>query len=247
MGWICLLGQQGRFLPDVARFYIAFIGGLFYPLGAFLVLLGMFFNDEFMRRLWRQKGLMVVSGIDGSGKTTLINTMKNSSVYEKAKIILFHNYVLIHKASRKLGGPKNSEGIIRKRSLLRAYIAFIDNVILYLLYVLPQICRNQKVICDRWIWDTYAKHKALGYPVRGLFYFCLLIKPETVIILDLPGKESMKRVVDRMKTTGSPHRIGSLEEIQVERKVYSRIGQIFYQKYDTITFPMIPFAQVSCS
>lgn len=253
VGWLFLLHKEGArtliFLPDTVRFIIAFIGGLFYPLGAFLVLLGMFFNDELMRRIYRQKGLMVVSGIDGSGKTTLIKHMKASSVYRHAEVVHYQKFILLGKASRKMGGSRVGfePTTLRRRSILRAYLAFLDNLLLYLLYVFPAICKGKTVICDRWIWDTYIKHKSLGYHVKGLFYPSLLIKPETVIVLDIPEALSQERVRARIEETGRPHIIYSRDQLRTERKVYMRIAKIFAERYDTLTFPMIPFAQVSCS
>jgi len=226
-------------LPNALRILFASIGaallGFFSPLsmvsGALLVLLGVFANDEAMRRLYRQKGVIVLTGIDATGKSTHARNISSwlRSKGIKCEILPFHRYLFLGrlsglKSGRKLSQTPESMAPIAKTSkfsLIRPYVALVDNVVFYVLRVLPRIAKREYVVCDRFIWDNYVKHKALGYNTRFLFRLSTLIKPQISIVFDLPAEKAFERVEKREK-----HLRYSIEQYEIERVEFKKIAKM---------------------
>ena len=226
-------------LPNALRILFASIGaallGFFSPLsmvsGALLVLLGVFANDEAMRRLYRQKGVIVLTGIDATGKSTHARNISSwlRSKGIKCEILPFHRYLFLGrlsglKSGRKLSQTPESMAPIAKTSkfsLIRPYVAIVDNVVFYVLRVLPRIAKREYVVCDRFIWDNYVKHKALGYNTRFLFRLSTLIKPQISIVFDLPAEKAFERVEKREK-----HLRYSIEQYEIERVEFKKIAKM---------------------
>jgi len=227
-------------LPNVLRVLFASIGaaliGFFSPLsvifGSLFILFGVFANDEAMRRLYRQKGVIVLTGIDATGKSTharKISSWLRSKGIE-CKIMPFHKYLFLGRISGLMKSGGKTSQIIGKRapaartskfSLIRPYIALADNVLFYVFRILPHIARRKYVVCDRFIWDNYVKHKALRYNTRFLFRSSTLIKPQIGIVFDLPAEIAFERVEKREK-----HLRYSIEQYEIERKEFRRIAEM---------------------
>ncbi|MCW3985580.1 MAG: hypothetical protein NWE91_04115 [Candidatus Bathyarchaeota archaeon] len=226
-------------LPNVLRVLSASVGavllGFFSPLsimsGLLFVLLGVFANDEAVRRLYRHKGVIVLTGIDATGKSTharnISSWLKGKGI--KCEILPFHRYLFLGKLSNLKSGGKLSQATgnrapiakTSKFSLIRPYVALVDNVIFYILRVLPHIVKREYVVCDRFIWDNYVKHKALGYNTRFLFRLSTLIKPQISIVFDLPAEIAFERVEKREK-----HLRYSIEQYKIERKEFKKIAMM---------------------
>jgi len=227
-------------LPNVLRVLFASIGAalmsyfsFFYVVVGFLfVLLGVFTNDEAVRRLYRQKGVIVLTGIDATGKST---HARNISLWLKSKgirckILPFHKYLFLGKLSGLKKDREKAARAVRKRvplagtsklSLVRPYLALVDNVLFYVLTILPRIAKREYVVCDRFIWDNYVKHKALGYNTRFLFRFSTLIKPQIGIVFDLPADVAFERVEKRER-----HLRYSIEQYEIERREFRKIAKM---------------------
>jgi thymidylate kinase len=214
-------------LPNSFRVLLAAVGGwvAWYNLilGVVLVLFGVLLNDEPLRRTVRQSGVIVLSGVDGTGKstwTTRICEELRGNGY-KCRIIRFYRYLILSQIRK----PPSTEGLSktppRKRSrlfFLRPYLAFVDNFLLYLTRVFPANWRGEFVVCDRFIWDNYVKHRALGYRMWRILV--LLIKPKHGIILDVSPRVSRQRT-DRRDF----HYEYSFDELEQERRDFSAIGR----------------------
>ena len=59
------------------------------------------------------------------------------------------------------------------------------------------VLRGYIVIYDRYIWSTFIKYEALGYPVKPIKKAIMLIRPSRGILLDIPVHESIKRINKR--------------------------------------------------
>lgn len=234
-------------LPNAIRILLASIGaaliGFFSPpaivFGFLFVLLGVFINDETVRRLYRQKGVIVLTGIDATGKSThaqnIASWLKSREV--GCEVLPFHRYLFLGWLSGlRRGGGKPIQVIARAPptgtstfSFIRPYMALVDNVLFYFLRVLPRIAKREYVVCDRFIWDNYVKHKALGYNTRFLFRLSTLIKPRIGIVFDLPAEIAFERVEKREK-----HLRYSIEQYNNERKEFRRIAEMLnYQVIET--------------
>jgi len=230
--------------PNVLRVFFGSLGGVLLGshglfdviFGLLFVLLGIFANDEAMRRVYRNKGVVVLSGIDGTGKSThaknICEWLRRNGF--SCRIIPFHRYLFLDKLSRfrlKVKGEKVEKPHGRPHpgwvptktsrfSFVRPYLALLDNFLLYVFKVVPCIWRGGYVICDRFIWDNYVKHKALGYNTRFLFGFATFVKPKVGLIFDLPSEVAVKRVGQR-----DFHYQYTAEQYEVERKEFRKIGE----------------------
>ena len=230
-------------LPNVLRILLASIGAaligffssLFVLLGFLFVLLGVFANDETIRRLYRHKGVIVLTGIDSTGKSThacnIASWLKREGI--RCEILPFNKYLFLERLSSGIRPSRSREKAIQSTerrvppartsnlSLLRPYLAFIDNFMFYVFEALPRVARREYVICDRFIWDNYIKHKALGYNTRFLFRLSTLIRPRIGLVFDLPAEIAFERVERREK-----HLRYSIEQYEVERKEFKRIAKM---------------------
>ena len=227
-------------LPNALRLLLSSSGGLLASrlvpwallASTALLALALLANDESIRRLYRQKGLIVLSGIDGTGKTTHSNRLASflRGLGLKCKVERFHRYLFLDRLSRaRLKVSERARRAVESMeipaktsalSFLRPYLSLLDNLALYALRVAPSIWRGEFVVCDRFVWDNYVKYKALGYGVWLLDRLCMLIKPKVGIILDLEPELAVRRVSQR-----SWHYRYTEEHYRVEREEFRRIGK----------------------
>ena len=57
--------------------------------------------------------------------------------------------------------------------------------------------RGQVIVYDRYIWSTYLKYEALGYPVKPLSRLYLLPRPTACVLLDVPVSKSLGVIAQR--------------------------------------------------
>jgi thymidylate kinase len=81
--------------------------------------------------------------------------------------------------------------------------------------------RGEVVVYDRYIWSTYVKYKALGYPMGLLSNLYLLPKPTYAIILDIPVSRSLEVIGSR-----PTHIRYEADILSQEREEYLRIASI---------------------
>ncbi len=219
-------------------------------LGLLLYTLGLIVNDEKMR-LWFRKifpktGFSIAMlGIDGSGKSTYSRLLYEiySNLNIKAHVISYSKYIFVEKLSSLLRHSRSSSGrsrIInfrhhyyysggRLRRLLRLILSLIDNILLFLIYVKPKTLRGEIVILDRFMWSTYIKYWALGYPVKKLRRLWFLFKPHYAIIFDVPSNVSFNRIIERGEHIRYPKWI-----LEKERRMYLKIAENYgYPIVDT--------------
>jgi len=214
-------------LPNAFRVFLVSLGAFthqFLLLGLPLVLVGFLFNDEAMRRLYRNKGVIVLSGVDGTGKSTHAQNIKSWVERKglKCNIVRFHKYLLLSWRKKNSGSLVAVVGGKSRLSFIRPYVALLDNIVFYLLCVLPHVASGECVVCDRFVWGNYVKHKALGYPTRFMFWLATLIRPRATVILDVSAETSYNRVIER-----HGHLIYSVDQIEVERAEFRRIAYVF--------------------
>lgn len=156
--------------------------------------------------------MISLSGIDCAGKSTQIALLQKHFSNKNIKIIwsrggytpgiafikdLLRNKNL--KTNEEIA--KNSEKI-NKNSFIR-YIIFqlslVDLLIYYSIVLRLYEFFGKKLICDRYIWDTYIDFllKYPDYNFEDYIFWKLtlffMLKPEISFILTIPAEESMRR------------------------------------------------------
>lgn len=219
-------------------------------LALFCLCAAIVLNDEWMRRTIRRlfskkKGVIIaLLGIDGSGKSTYSHFLKQyfTSRGFKVEIIPYHKYIFVEKLSRMLRREKwaskqytttfdidsyyKGNKILK---LLRAILSLLDNFLLFILSVYPKIMEGNIVILDRFIWSTYVKYSALGYPIGSLKKIWFITKPHFAIIFDIPAETSIKRILQRKE-----HLRYSKRVLDYERQFYLDIAKRYnYPIIDT--------------
>ncbi len=178
------------------------------PFGAAAAVLSLagslFLNDEYQRRTVdsvrrrRSGGSVALLGIDGSGKSThaaeLESWFKARGYY--CTRVPFHRYLFADLRARRRQSA-GSSGVRKGGNPLRPFLSAIDNIILYALTSFGRGLEGRVVLYDRYIWSTYVKYEALGYPVRPLRWLYMLPKPKFAVVLDVTVEKSLGVILGR--------------------------------------------------
>ncbi len=136
---------------------------------------------------------IVLEGIDGCGKTTI------------AKLLA----AKLRKAGKKVivtGEPTNGPIGKKIHDILRGTLPMPQPVDFQKLYIAdrlehtkriikPALAKGMIVICQRYALSTFAYGTAFGVSQTALQH--IFIKPDMTFLLDLSGKEAMKRITKR--------------------------------------------------
>ena len=96
----------------------------------------------------------------------------------------------------------------------------LDNLILQLSSSVGCRLEGRVVIYDRFIWSTYIKYKALGYPVKPISGLYLSPKPTFALVLDVPVEKSLRVIDERVAHIHYPK-----EVLESERGQYLEIAR----------------------
>lgn len=160
--------------------------------------------------------LIAVSGIDGSGKSTQLDLVKQH--FEKKRKTVLYLWTrggstpginAIKALSRKLAGKKlPPPGNSKKRDLMlgRAWIqriwlilAILDLMRIYSICIRWWILRGKVVICDRYIWDTHIDFSIMfpDLKIENWILWKMLVKltpaPDKPVLLMIPLSLSESR------------------------------------------------------
>jgi dTMP kinase len=201
-------------LPNAFRVFLASLGGylltidrifIFPSAGILLFAASVYLNDEYQRRTLhalrtgRRGGAVALLGIDGSGKSS--HSAATSGWLEsrgyRVKLMPFHRYLFVERLSSMSTTVRG--GTTRgRRNPLRPVVSLIDNLMLQISSSIGSRVEGTIVLYDRFIWSTYIKYEALGYPVRPLSAVYLLPRPFFAIVLDVPVEKSLKVIDERV-------------------------------------------------
>jgi len=201
------------------------------PFGAasavFLLLGALLLNDEYQRRAAdsvrrrRVGGSVALLGIDGSGKSTHateLETWFRERGYHCTRVP-FHRYLFVEGFGRR--GRSARSGSPRKGgNPLRPLLSAIDNFLLLLITSFGRGLEGRVVLYDRYIWSTYVKYAALGYPVRPLRWLYMLPRPKFAVVLDIPIDKSLAVIRSRPDHIRYQHNV-----LGAERDEYVRIAK----------------------
>ena len=195
-------------LPNSIRILMALLSGylttfwgnfLSVSFAIALFITALLLNDEYQRRTFssvisgRRGGTVALLGIDGSGKSSHAAALERwflSRGYY-CTLVPFHRYLFVEKLSRRKGVESHSVGARGGGNPLRPLLSAMDNLALLLLTSFGRGIEGRVVIYDRYIWSTYVKYKALGYPTAPLRLFYLLPRPRLAVVLDVPVSRSL--------------------------------------------------------
>jgi dTMP kinase len=226
--------------PNAFRVLLAALGGLLltmtrsflFPSVAILLLFGaVFLNDEYQRRaidsirMGRRGGSVAFLGIDGSGKSSHASTTERwlSDRGYRALLMPFHRYLFVERLSglarSSVSGVARKRGM-RRRNPVRPLLSLVDNLLLQMSSSLGSRLEGRVILYDRFIWSTYIKYFALGYPVGPLSRLYLLPRPRLAILLDVPVDKSLDVIHSRESHIRYPR-----EVLQTERMMYLGIAR----------------------
>ena len=201
--------------------------------GVLLFLGSVYLNDEFQRRalqsvrLRRRGGSVALLGIDGSGKSSHSTATRGwlEGRGYRVELMPFHRYLFVERLSSitsavRGGGGSGSPSGRRGRSPLRPVLSLVDNLLLQISSSLGCRVEGTVVLYDRFIWSTYIKYEALGYPVGPLSLLYLLPRPYFAVVLDVPVDKSLKVIDERANHIRYPRPV-----LQHERDAYLEIAR----------------------
>lgn len=199
--------------------------------------------------------LVVFSGMDGAGKSTQIRFVKESNLVSRKQIVSVWargGYTPGFKKLKRLVGfssnNKNKSALSGERrdelfenelvSRIWLFIAILDLLVFYAVYVRFLSLSGKVVICDRYIEDTrldFEKNFPKYFRPNGLLWKALCVAaptPDVAFLLIVPVAVSMERSL--LKSDDFPDSKGALEWR--------------YNKYaDESIFPCAKYDFVDCS
>ena len=230
-------------LPNALRVFVASLGGVLltltrayiFPAVGILFLFGaVYLNDEFQRRALyalrtgRKGGSIALLGIDGSGKSshsTVTGRWLEGRGY-RCTVMPFHRYIFVERLAAISSAVRGGEGggdkfrFKRGGNPLRPFASVLDNLILQLTTSLGCRAEGRVVIYDRFIWSTYIKYQALGYPVKPISGLYLSPRPTFAFVLDVPVAKSLRVIDERVAHIHYPGQV-----LESERRQYLEIAR----------------------
>ena len=230
-------------IPNAFRVFLASLGGylftltrvfIFPSMGILLFVCALYLNDEFQRRALyalrtgKKGGSIALLGIDGSGKSSH-STVTGKWLEERGytcKVMPFHRYLFVERlaaissAVGSGGGKADKFRFRRGGNPLRPVASLFDNLVLQLSSSVGCRVEGRVVIYDRFIWSTYIKYKALGYPVRPISGLYLAPRPTFALVLNVPVDKSLHVIDERVAHIHYPR-----EVLEAERQEYLAIAK----------------------
>jgi thymidylate kinase len=224
-------------VPNAFRVFLASLGGLLlaqargfvFPSAGILLLAGaLFLNDEYQRRALhalrtgRRGGSVALLGIDGSGKSShaIVTRKWLEGRGYTCTVMPFHRYLFVERlaaissAARGAGSGGDRYRYRKGGNRLRPVLSLVDNLILQLTSSIGCRLEGRVVIYDRFIWSTYVKYKALGYPVKLVSALYLSPRPTFAIVLEVPVDKSLRVIDERVSHIHYPKEVLESEQGQ---------------------------------
>ena len=176
-----------------------------------------------------EMGIFVsVEGIDGSGKTTIVNAVASSLTKLGIKV-----YTTKEPSNSEIGKLIRSWALKKNTSMphpsIYALLFVADRTMHYMNEVSPALLNNDVVISERYMESTIAYQGALGVSLDWLIQLHRYVPPaDLVIILDIDVETAMRRLETR----------GDLEVFE-RRTLLNGVRSIFLERARAMGYPVI--------
>lgn len=169
-----------------------------------------------------------VEGIDGSGKTTIVNAVASSLRQRGIKV-----YTTKEPSNSEIGKLIRSWALKKNTPMphpsIYALLFVADRTMHYMNEVSPSLLRNDVVISERYMESTIAYQGALGVSLDWLIQLHKYVPPaDLVIILDIDVETAMLRLETR----------GDLEVFE-RRSLLNGVRTIFLERARVMRYPVI--------
>jgi thymidylate kinase len=137
--------------------------------------------------------IIAICGMDGTGKTTLAQTLTDDLCSQGKRASMFHGHEYAV-SSTSFGLTRNT--LIRYRWFFKFLLpmAYADNLYTYYSRYLPK-SQGRILVLDRYFYDKLARMISFGIcgQILARIYARLIPKPDKLFFLDLPGEIARKR------------------------------------------------------
>lgn len=181
--------------------------------------------------------LLAIEGLDGTGKTTTINLIKESLIKNNIEFVNFR-----HPTSEARTLPLFNKYLFspneRKKVEYRALLALLLSDRLQHAYehLIPALLSGKFVIMDRYIYTLIVMMRARGYNENWLIDVCTYFpKPDSSILLDAPYQTVINRIKARSNKRDSYVEEGFFQRIQEEFRIMASQGELNLIKSDCNT------------
>lgn len=166
--------------------------------------------------------IIVIEGIDGSGKDTVINNLTNSLKRDGYKCSVFGSL-----SGKELGPVVRNKLAKKKTNKKQLTSLFIAELFEVEEAIKKRLEKDDYIICNRWIYSTMAYNANSLVEMNAIMVLSATdIQPDFIFYLDLPVKEALSR----LKQTGKKLEIfenkKSLEFVKENYETISNIRSI---------------------
>lgn len=135
--------------------------------------------------------LIVITGLDGSGTTTIANKLH----------LLDKGSFLLHTPSEEYCDRWSIDANIRNISPMAHYLYYLSSVVYISDYIRKNIdYHKHNVYCVRYLIDTVVSHRVAGMNVELDYEKYNILKPQLTIYVKLDEKIRQKRITRRGKS-----------------------------------------------
>ena len=109
-----------------------------------------------------QNKLIVFEGIDGVGKTTLVNETEKIFNSMNLSVIVYES------VEEKNAGFNLIKEFVKNKCSVEASLLFYLASSVEKSNKIKELLKTHNVICDRYVFSTISKHKALGFEIKNI-------------------------------------------------------------------------------
>lgn len=165
-----------------------------------------------------------VSGIDGSGKSTLIQGLEEASEAEGLIVAVFKNPTPEYRSNTHIARYRThgrQDISFEAMALLSVY----DRLTQYELEIAPRLRMGQAVIMDRYALDGIASFKYRGVDEQWLLQInSVVVRPDIEILLSCEPNDAFKRILTRHQELSYDER--NVSVLSSKKRAYDTLDRL---------------------